>query len=283
MKRIAPILLSCALACSCGEPTNPSPSPATNSVAAAPQGHGEGQDLGVVQVCGLELHVVKFEGAFEIHGTMMPTAALAKLNVYLWLESKDGTQLSAPEKGHIESGKLHFHASPRGEKEPYRVVVRVRKDGADERASLPLDGHGHEHADGPHHGLIAGFSGGGTNGFLELKLHDDKGDLELWLAQDRAIAQPFDLSLDTSVEVQFVDVDGRVVSLRPRDLKSNEDENGKPNIRAGKTNYFIYPTEPEQDASWLQGTEFQSIVVVRFNRDGQSFTSDEFVLQPHAH
>ena len=51
----------------------------------------------------------------------------------------------------------------------------------------------------------------------------------------------------------------------------------------GKTNYFIYPTQSNEDASWLKGKHFQSIVIVRFSRDGSTFVSEEFVLKPHVH
>src|SRR5690606_14173734 len=182
-------------------------------------------------------------------------------NAYLWVESQDGTQLSAPEKGLPSGDRLHFHVTPRqDEKAPYRVVLRLRSGDSDERGSLPLDGHGHEHVEGPHHGVPATFSGDGSQGHLELKLHDDKGDLELWLAEDAAFQRPFDLPLDATVEVEFIDVDGRKATLRPRNTTTNEDEEGVPNIREGKTNYFVFPGQQGEDASWLQGKEFQSIV-----------------------
>lgn len=254
--------------------------------------HGEAVELGTVTVAGRRFEIVRFgevtpgvESAFEVHGVDVPVDELARLNLYLWVEDESGTQLSAPAKGDLEGDGLHFHAVPRaGRGEPHRIVLRVRADGTDERAGLPLDGHGHEHDDeGPHHGLIAPFSGAGAEGYLELKLHDDKGDLELWLAKDRGITEPFDLPLDTEVEVEFIDVDGRTVTLRPRDRERNEDEDGTPNIRDGRTHYFIHPSLEGEDASWLQGKEFSSIVQVRFLRAGETVQSEEFVLRPHEH
>ena len=85
------------------------------------------------------------------------------------------------------------------------------------------------------------------------------------------------------IEIEFVDVDGRKVTLRPRNTEKNEDEAGKPNIRDGRTNYFIYPSKADEDASWLKGKTFQSIVIIRFATEGKTWTSEEFVLKPHTH
>lgn len=257
-----------------------------------PDGHGVATNLGSLTLGSREYRVTVFghlipgqEGALEVECVGASDADLAKLNLYVWVESEDGTQLSAPSKGSREGAGLHFHVTPReGKGEPHRVVLRVRADGIDERAGLPLSGHGHEHHDGPHHGVLAGLTGKtGTKGFLELKLHDDKGDLELWLARDEAISVPMDLPVDSEIEVEFVDVAGRKVTLRARNHVRNEDEGGQGNVRDGKTHYFIYPSQPGQDAVWLQGKEFSSIVVVRFSAGGEQFESEEFVLKPHVH
>ena len=142
--------------------------------------------------------------------------------------------------------------------------------------------HTHAHAHGPHDGMVASFEGGSTSGHLELKLHDDKGDLELWLGQDDRLTTPFDLPLDATLEVDVID-NGRRIILRPRNRSQNEDESDKPNIRNGKTNYFIFPGQSGEDASWLKGKKFKSLVVVRFTRDGSEFISQEFTLAPHTH
>lgn len=259
--------------------------------ATKPADHGSSTDLGTLTVAGKQFGIVRLgdlvpgkEGAFEVHPKGIAAAELASLNVYLWVESQDGTQLSAAAKGSPEGDALHFHMTPRkSDKAPFRVILRLRADGTDERAGLPLDGHGHEHHDGPHHGVPASFRGGDVTGHLELKLHDDKGDLELWLGEDAEITRPFDLPLDARPEIEFVDVGGRKVTLRPRNRTKNEDEVGNPNIRDGKTNYFIFPSQNGEDASWLKGKEFQSIVIVRFSRHNQPFVSEEFVLKPHVH
>ncbi len=290
------LLLASLLLIACGDSTEqatPDRGASTDNTASmdAGEGHGTATDLGTVTVGGREFGIVMLgelqpgkEGAFEVHPKGDAAAELDTLNVYLWVESQDGTQLSAPAKGGREGTGLHFHVTPRaGEQVPHRAVLRLRAEGLDERGSLPLDGHGHEHAEGAHHGVPAEFSGGGRTGHLELKLHDDKGDLELWLSEDAAGSRPFDLPLDATVQVEFIDLEDRTVTLRPRDADRNADEDGNPNVRDGQTNYFVFPGDTGADAAWLQGREFQSIVVLRFLRDGQEFRSEEFVLSPHTH
>lgn len=138
---------------------------------------------------------------------------------------------------------------------------------------------------GPHDGTTAAFLGMGgiPGGKLELKLHDDKGDLELWLGTSEGIDHPFDVPLDTRVQVVFADHGGRSVELAVRDRETNEDEDGTGNIRARKTNYFIFPGATGADAAWLQGADFHSQVVVSFMIGGVHFTSESFDLRPHTH
>ena len=139
------------------------------------------------------------------------------------------------------------------------------------------------HVHGPHDGLIAGFQGGDTIGYLELKLHDDKGDLELWLGHDRKLELPFHLSLDANPEVEFLDRDHRKIKLGVRDRVKNEGEDGTPHVTDNKTDYFIFPGATGADASWLKGVEFQSRVVVRFREAGVDYESMPMNLAPHTH
>jgi hypothetical protein len=253
--------------------------------------HGDRVDLGTLTVAGREFGIIRLgeigpgeEGAFEVHPENVSADDLARLNLYLWVEDKEGTQVSAPSKGVRDGSGLHFHVTPRDSgSAPVRVVLRLRADGIDARAGLPLDDHGHEHKDGPHAGIPATFAGGGILGHLELKLHEDLGDLELWLSHDEHFSKTFDLPLSSEIEIEFIDLGGRKIALRPRNQEENEDESGKPNVRDGRTNYFVYPSVAAEDASWLRGKTFQSIVVVRFARDGTEFVSEEFVVKPHAH
>ncbi|MEE3055134.1 MAG: hypothetical protein VYB34_15490, partial [Planctomycetota bacterium] len=290
------ILLAALALTACGDATRPLPpddenkqapekSPAQTKPAGAAKtdsDHGDRTDLGTLSVAGNKFHIFLLgkltpgeEGAFEVSPQGASAEDISKWNLFLWVEDKAGAQLSAPAKGSVENSTLHFHVTPRkAETTPTRVVLRFRFDGTDERAGLPLDGHGHEHIEGPHHGVPAEFTTGGDTGQLELKLHDDKGDLELWLFRDKALTSPFDLPLASSVEIEFIDVDGRKVSLHPRNTEKNEDEAGEPNVRDGGTNYFIYPSKEGEDASWLKGKAFQSIVIVRFSLDGKESVSE---------
>ena len=306
MRALHPVVLFATLALTaCGDPIRPLPPQgeskqtpgkgpvSTKSTLPEKPGsdHGDKTDLGTLAITGNKFRIVRLgklepgkEGAFEVHPQGASPDDLAKWNLYLWVEDKAGTQLSAPAKGSVEDSALHFHVTPRkSETTPARVVLRLRSEGTDERAGLPLDGHGHEHIEGPHSGVPARFTTGGGTGQLELKLHDDKGDLELWLYQDAAFSKPFDLPVSATIEIEFIDVDDRKITLRPRNTEKNEDEDGNPNIRDAGTNYFIYPSQEGEDASWLKGKTFQSIMIVRFTNDGKKSSSEEFVLKPHVH
>ncbi|HEY3394494.1 MAG TPA: hypothetical protein VGK58_17410 [Lacipirellulaceae bacterium] len=151
----------------------------------------------------------------------------------------------------------------------------------DEAASAGAHGHAHT----PHDGVVAVLNAvpGGNAGFVELKLHDDKGDLELWLGKDREMTQPLDIPADTVINVSFKDRPGKTATLAVRNNEQNEDEDGKPNLRGGETNYFIFPGDSGQDPTWLMGKDFRSAVDVSFTADGKTYRSEEFVLVPHTH
>ena len=306
-----PALLTLTFVCACGgepqessapqvppsadaaSPSPADPSSASQAGSAAEADHGEHRDLGTLELGEFALEVAALgevkagaEAAFEVDVARKPDGTDAgSLNLFLWLEDATGSQVSAPAKGDVEEGRWHFHVTPRDGSEPSRVVLRLRHAGSDERAGLPLSGHGHEHAASVHGGVPAAFhdSDGAVAGHLELKLHDDKGDLELWLAHDAQMSQPFDLPLEATLVVKFIDVDDREAVLRVRNTEQNEDEDGTPSIRQGRTNYFIYPGESGEDSSWLQGAEFSSIVQVTLLEGGASYQSEEFVLVPHTH
>jgi hypothetical protein len=144
--------------------------------------------------------------------------------------------------------------------------------------------HGHAHAT-PHDGVVAILNDDSNNaaGFVELKLHDDKGDLELWLGKDREMDEPIDVPADTVIRVTFTDLAGKTAELRVRNNQQNEDEDGTANLRNGKTNYFIFPGNSGQDPTWLMGADFRSNVKLTFTVDGKSYASEEFLLVPHTH
>lgn len=155
---------------------------------------------------------------------------------------------------------------------------------ADEEGPPPMD-VGPEALHGPRGGVVARLStlDEPDFGFVELKLHDDKGDLELWLARDRDITRPFDLPVDAVITVTFTDRDDRSVTLRVREKIANRDEDGTPNVRQGRTNYFIFPGDTGADARWLRGATFRSVVRVSFAHEGVAYVSDDVLLHPHGH
>ena len=142
--------------------------------------------------------------------------------------------------------------------------------------------HGHVHT--PHMGIVAPFRSGESQvGFVELKLHDDKGDLELWLTNDEAGTKPYDLSLNTAITVSFLNMEQKNVELRVRNSEENEDEQGKSTVRGNKTNYFIFPGETGSDASFLVGKGFVAEVAITFTAEGVTYTTNPFELKPHTH
>jgi len=122
---------------------------------------------------------------------------------------------------------------------------------------------------------------GAITGFLELKLHDDAGDLELWISSDGAMT-PMDIPADTVIKASFLAHGGRSVDLKVRNLGENEDEEKKPNMRDGKTNYFIFPGETGDDSSWLQGEKFRSMVEVTFSVGEQTYKTIPFTIVGHS-
>jgi hypothetical protein len=156
-------------------------------------------------------------------------------------------------------------------------------DGTPVMGEFDEAGSGAGHAHTPHDGVVAVLSGPSGENFVELKLHDDKGDLELWLAHDRQMTEPLDIPADTEITVTFKDVPGKTATLAVRNNEKNEDEEGTANMRDGKTSYFIFPGDSGQDPTWLMGQDFRSAVTVSFTVDGKEYRSDEFVLVPHTH
>merc|ERR1719453_321120 len=95
--------------------------------------------------------------------------------------------------------------------------------------------------------------------------------------------EPLDLPADTTVTMTCPTHDNKSVKLNVRDNDKNEDEDGKPNMRDGKTNYFIFPGESEQDPEWLTGETFRSTTTVTFKAGDKAYTAPPFILVPHEH
>ncbi|KAH8064207.1 hypothetical protein JL721_8350 [Aureococcus anophagefferens] len=106
------------------------------------------------------------------------------------------------------------------------------------------------------------------------------GGGELWLTDLKG--GPLDVPHSAFVALKCASL-GRAVKLGIRNLDSNEDEDGVPNMRDGETNYFIFPAVPGTDASWLKGTEWRAAVEVRISAgDGASLEAKPFILVPHS-
>jgi len=139
--------------------------------------------------------------------------------------------------------------------------------------------------EGPHHGwMIKLYSSDGIHtAWAEVKLHDDKGDLEVWYTQVREGRGPLSLELDTPSVVTFPLLDLKT-DLFVRNLKQNEDEDGKPTTRNGKTNYFIFPTLEDQDPKPFLGESFASPAILTVGDSiNPHLQSTSFLLVPHVH
>ncbi|MEM1084909.1 MAG: hypothetical protein AAGI48_12425 [Verrucomicrobiota bacterium] len=142
---------------------------------------------------------------------------------------------------------------------------------------------------GPNDGFIfrlvdADDKGVGT---AEIKLHDDKGDLEVWLNEGSLASSmqggtTWDLPLETELKIEFPELE-KEVTLVVRDKETNADEAGKSMIREGKTNYFIFPGDTGADASWLQGHHFEEVAVLTFEAGDAKATTGSINLKPHGH
>lgn len=168
------------------------------------------------------------------------------------------------------------------------TLPKINQNYSHEHAHEHADSYGHTHehthSDSSHHGIVVPlFSAQQHVGFAEIKLHDDKGDLELWLTLDKNKGTPFDLALDSNITVSFQKLDTKKVALRIRNIEKNEDEDGKGNIRDNKTNYFIFPGDTGADATFLIGKGFSTETVISFEVDGVRYTTNTFKLQPHTH
>lgn len=155
-----------------------------------------------------------------------------------------------------------------------------KDDGDGGTAKRHAAGHGHDHAT-PHHGELAHVKVDGKTRHVEVKLHDDKGDIELWLYRG-SMEDPWDVSPDTGVVLRFPDLE-REAALHVRNRDRNEGEDGSPHMRDGKTNYFIFPGNTDADASWLVGKSFSAKAVLELRIGDKVITSDAFTLKPHVH
>lgn len=244
--------------------------------------HGDGHEsevvaLGTVTLGGVTF-VVDREGQIEsgktstfgvelIDGTKTATPSDA------WLESSDGQKMCDPATGEGHDQHWHFAVTPTGPASKF--VLRV----GEETASVDLSA-GATPCNG---GILTVLEGEQGKGYLELKLHDDAGDLELWLYSSTLGGKPTPLDVPTAtvVAVTFPSHGDKAIEMRIRNAAQNEDEAGTPNMRGGGTNYFIFPGESGADPAWLQGEKWRGVAKVSFEVDGKPWTCDPFVVVPH--
>lgn len=136
---------------------------------------------------------------------------------------------------------------------------------------------------GKHEGLVARCSiDPKREVFAELKLHDDKGDLELWLTSDREGLSPYGISLSEEVRVELAE-NKRSVTLKVRDTTENKDEDGVSHLKSGRADYFIYPGTSGDSAAWLSGISFIDEARVSFSENGDTISCEWVTLLPHSH
>ena len=207
-----------------------------------------------------------------------------------WLENPDGTMPADPVKSEPHDSHWHFNVEPLDPVKKCKFVLQV----GDEKAYVDFARGAQPSQDG----ILSVFkspSDPDWRGFLELKLHGDAGDLELflyatageqaWGRSSTGTTTPFDIPKETVVKLSFPSHGGKTIELRVRNDDKNEDEDGNPNMReGGVTNYFIFPGESGQDPAWLIGetvTSWRGLVSVAFEVAGKPFLADPFVLVPH--
>ena len=213
-------------------------------------------------------------GVELVAGTATPSFGL--------LRNPDGTEVADPVKGEGHDSHWHFNVTPL---DPVKKCAFVLKVGEEEavvdfqRGAQPIGG-----------GIMSVFKAIG--GFLELKLHGDAGDLELWLYSGASLTQnafknaefkptPFDVPKETVVTITFPSHAGKQVKLAVRDMDKNPDEEGKENMRGGGTNYFIFPGETDQDPEWLKDEKWRGTAVVSFDGPAGKVECEPFVLCAH--
>ena len=208
-------------------------------------------------------------GVELIGGSGVPSAA--------WLQNPDGEKLCDPVSSEDHDQHWHFKVTPLV---PVKKSQFMLKCGAEEVA---VDwARGHQPCNG---GILSVFkvAGGARCGFVEIKLHGDAGDLEVFLytKAENNKPKPFDIPKETVITLAFPNHENKTVTCAVRNMDQNEDEDGKANMRGNGTNYFIFPGESGQDPEWLVGEKWRGLVTVAFKAEGKAYACDPFVFVPH--
>ena len=224
---------------------------------------------GLVRVQDLEavrdLHADLVKAGMEVTPSSIPANAAKPKEVELILSDLSnlvsGLQADPLDDSSLENLVLGLHP----------VIAKLI-----EAAGMP-----HIHAnEGPSGGFLFPIfdSNKEQTGTIEIKLHDDAGDLEVWLKSGGYEGDPWRLPTDTTLTLNFPALN-KSVTLAVRDQDRNEDESGASTIIEGNTNYFVFPGSTDEDASWLMGADFAAKVELRF----EEATTGSFVLRPHIH
>ena len=243
-------------------------------------------DAGVETEFGVEIVGAAATGGHEHgHGNSTGVAAVPSA---AWLANPDGEKLCDPVSGEGHDKHWHFKVTPLMPVKRSSFVLRVGEEEATinfARGAAPCN-----------EGILSVLKAAHApewRGYLELKLHGDAGDLELWLYGGFAMSNcltalaggkptPFDVPKDTVIRLTFPSHPGKALEMRVRNADQNEDEQGTPNMRGGThTNYFIFPGESGQDQEWLKGETSRYVAAVAFEADGKAYACDPFVLVPH--
>jgi len=247
-------------------------------------GHGEGHDHGggIVSLGCLSIVSEKFmvDRENQVDKNFETTFGFERLGpgdstgFTAWVQDGKGQRISEPVKGDRHGNHIHFTVMPAASNAQTFAISC-----GDQVSAISV----HAGAAPTSGGIMSPIedADGKLAGFIELKLHDDAGDLELWLCKDGAMSDPLDFPADTDITVTFATHDDKSVQLNVRNNEENEDEDGNPTMRDGKTNYFIFPGESGQDPSWLEDSKFRSTTIVKFTVESKTYTTPPFVLVPH--
>lgn len=246
-------------------------------------GGGHGSGGGIISIGNLSLGSSKFmvdregqvlRGTETTFGVEHLVEAKGFGGFTAWLVDGNGQKVCNPVEGEKHADHSHFTLVPTA-----RDAQGFALSDGSQTSTISFH-HGASPTEG---GIMSVLqtSDGKHVGFLELKLHDDAGDLEMWICKDGAMSEPLDFLASTSITVTFPTHDNRSVQLAVRNNNKNEDEDGNPNMRDGKTNYFIFPGESDQDPEFLIGDKFRSTTTVTFTAEGTNYIAPPFVLVPH--
>jgi len=248
------------------------------------EGHGEGHDHGggIVSLGNITIGGEKFmidrenqvDSGFETTFGLEPVGQGKATGFTAWVQDKNGEVICDPVEGDGHEDHFHFTVIP---KAPDAETFALKF--GDEVSTISV----HPGAAPVQGGVMSVLedADGEHVGFIELKLHDDAGDLELFLCKDGGMSEPLDFPASTTVTVTFASHDNRSVQLNVRNNDQNEDEDGNPTMRDGNTNYFIFPGESDQDPSFLVGEKFRSTTTVTFSSENKAYSAPPFILVPH--